>query len=267
MVVSVIGPTAGQAGRCGVWWSAPGEALRRSADDDRDVGLLGEVPALAGPPTIRSARLRSAQVAQTRPASSRSGSCGARKLEQGPDLRSSCAAWHGSSSEAIAVDLLSAGALSARSDRCADATRPEQGCRTVDLTLRERRVAQTGRPSPLHASRPGVAGHLSRLLPRRRKPAIFPVTPTTILTWHRKLVSRRWDYTAHRRPGRPPTAAAIKKLVIRMAIENPTWEHRRVQGELVRLGHRIAASTMWQILLDAGIDPAPHRRVRPGVSS
>jgi putative transposase len=48
-------------------------------------------------------------------------------------------------------------------------------------------------------------------------------------------------------------------MVIRMAADNPTWGHRRVQGELVRLGHRIAASTVWQILHDAGIDPAPRR--------
>jgi putative transposase len=100
---------------------------------------------------------------------------------------------------------------------------------------------------------------LSRLLPRRRWAEVFPVTPATMLTWHRKLVSRKWDYTARRRPGRPPTAAAIKKVIIRMATENPTWGHRRVQGELVRLGHRIAASTVWQILHNAGIDPAPRR--------
>jgi putative transposase len=100
---------------------------------------------------------------------------------------------------------------------------------------------------------------LSRLVPRRRWAEIFPVTPATILAWHRRLVARKWDYTARRRPGRPPTAAAIKNLVVRMATENPTWGHRRVQGELVRLGHRIAASTVWQILHDAGIDPAPRR--------
>jgi transposase len=100
---------------------------------------------------------------------------------------------------------------------------------------------------------------LSRLLPRRRWAEVFPVAPATILAWHRRLVSRKWDYSARRRPGRPPTAAAIKNLVIRMATENPTWGHRRVQGELVRLGHRIAASTVWQILHDTGIDPAPRR--------
>ena len=63
---------------------------------------------------------------------------------------------------------------------------------------------------------------LSRLLPRRCWTEVFPVTPATILTWHRRLVARKWDYTARRRPGRPPTTAAIKKLVIRMASENPS---------------------------------------------
>jgi len=100
---------------------------------------------------------------------------------------------------------------------------------------------------------------LSRLLPRRRWAGVFSVTPATILAWHRRLVSRKWDYTARRQPGRPPTTAAIKKVVIRMAVKNPTWGHRRVQGELIRLGHHIAASTVWQILHDAGIDPAPCR--------
>ena len=108
---------------------------------------------------------------------------------------------------------------------------------------------------------------LSRLVPRRRWAEIFPVTPATILAWHRRLVSLKWDCTARRQPGRPPTAAAIKNLVVRMATENPTWGHRRMQGELVRLGHRIAASTVWQILHDAGIDPAPRRSVQPGASS
>ena len=79
---------------------------------------------------------------------------------------------------------------------------------------------------------------LSQLIPRRRWAEVFAVTPATLLTWHRKLVARKWDYTSRRRPGRPSTATAIRKLVIRLATENPTWGHRRVQGELVRLGHR-----------------------------
>jgi transposase InsO family protein len=104
---------------------------------------------------------------------------------------------------------------------------------------------------------------LSRLIPRRRWGEVFAVTPATLLTWHRRLVARRWDYTSRRPPGRPSTIAAIRKLVIRIARDNPTWGHRRVQGELARLGHQIAASTVWQILQAAGIDPAP-RRSGPG---
>jgi putative transposase len=101
---------------------------------------------------------------------------------------------------------------------------------------------------------------LSRLIPRHRWGEVFAVTPATLLAWHRRLVTRKWDYTNRRRPGRPPTAAAIRKLVIRIATDNPTWGHRRVHGELVRLGHPIAASMVWQILHDAGIGPAPRRK-------
>jgi putative transposase len=85
------------------------------------------------------------------------------------------------------------------------------------------------------------------------------VTPATLLAWHGRLVARKWDYTSRRRPGRPPAAAAIRRLVIRIATDNPMRGHRRVQGELVRLGHQIAASTVWQILHDAGLGPAPRR--------
>ena len=100
---------------------------------------------------------------------------------------------------------------------------------------------------------------LSQLIPRHRWGEVFTVTPATLLAWHRRLVARKCDYTSRRRPGRPSTTAAIRNLVIRMATGNPAWGHRRVQGELVRLGHRIAASTVWQILHAAGIDPAPRR--------
>ena len=73
---------------------------------------------------------------------------------------------------------------------------------------------------------------------------MFAVTPATLLAWHRRLVARKWDYASRRRPGRPPTAAAIRKLVIRMATDNPTWGHRRVQGELVKFGsHQLKLPT------------------------
>jgi hypothetical protein len=87
----------------------------------------------------------------------------------------------------------------------------------------------------------------------------FPVTPATILRWHRNLVARKWDYASRLRPGRPSTGTSVRTLVIRMAGENQAWGHWRIQGELARLGHLIAASTVWEILHAAGIDPAPRR--------
>jgi putative transposase len=99
---------------------------------------------------------------------------------------------------------------------------------------------------------------LSSLLPRHCWSSVFPITPGTLLTWHRRLIARKWDYTARRRrTGRPPTVAGLKKLMLRLARGNPRWGHRRIQGELARLGHRIAPSTVWTILHAAGIDPAP----------
>jgi putative transposase len=103
-----------------------------------------------------------------------------------------------------------------------------------------------------------VLSALSRLLPVpvRRMRLVSP--RTLLLRWHADLVARRWTYP-HRRPGRPPTAAPIRALVLRMARENPRWGYRRIQGELVGLGHTVAASTVWTILKRAGLDPAPRR--------
>ncbi|MER6005882.1 hypothetical protein ABT120_45570 [Nonomuraea angiospora] len=108
---------------------------------------------------------------------------------------------------------------------------------------------------------------LSRLIHRRRWAELFPLTPATILRRHRELVARKWTFTGRSRPGRPSTCRPVKALTVRMARENPTWGHRRIQGELARLGYPIAASTVWEILHAAGIDPAPVGWGRPGGSS
>ncbi|GGM90553.1 hypothetical protein GCM10011609_29460 [Lentzea pudingi] len=100
---------------------------------------------------------------------------------------------------------------------------------------------------------------LSRLVDRSRWKVVFPVTPGTLLGWHRRFLSWKWDYTARRRTGRPSTQTAIRALVLRLARENPRWGHRRIHGEPVRLGHRLGALTVWDILNRAGIDPAPRR--------
>jgi putative transposase len=102
---------------------------------------------------------------------------------------------------------------------------------------------------------------LARVLDRRRWSA-FIVQPATILAWHRRLVAKHWTYP-HRHVGRPATAAEIRAMVIRFAMENPTWGYRRVHGELAQLGVTIAASTVWTILKNAGIDPAPQRSAEP----
>ncbi|MFI0733780.1 integrase core domain-containing protein [Streptomyces sp. NPDC021225] len=110
-----------------------------------------------------------------------------------------------------------------------------------------------------HADRLWSAA-LSSLIPRRRWAQVFPVTPATLLAWHRRLIARKWDYSKRRRrPGRPSTAGAVKALVLRLARENPRWGCRRIQGELVRLGYPIGSTTIWEILTAAGIDPAPRR--------
>jgi transposase len=123
------------------------------------------------------------------------------------------------------------------------------------LRVLERQVA---RPRLTPADRALLAA-FSRVLSRRRwKSSVF-VTPATLLRWHREVVARRWTYP-DRRPGRPPTSARVCELVVRLARENPGWGYRRIQGELVGLGVRLAASTVWTILKEAGIEPAPKRQ-------
>jgi hypothetical protein len=83
------------------------------------------------------------------------------------------------------------------------------------------------------------------------------VTPGTVLRWHRRLVTRKWTYP--HRTGRPPVAPVIAALIERLATENTGWGYQRIQGELLKLGHRISASTIRRVLKTRGIPPAPKR--------
>jgi hypothetical protein len=102
-----------------------------------------------------------------------------------------------------------------------------------------------------------LLGAIAAVLPRRLRED-WLVTPDTLLRWHRRRVARHWTQP-RRPPGRRPASAELRRLVLRLTDENPTWGYRRIHGELARLGHAIAASTIWQILKSAGIDPAPER--------
>jgi putative transposase len=89
------------------------------------------------------------------------------------------------------------------------------------------------------------------------------VTPDTLLRWYRNLVARKYDGSQSRTTGRPRAAAAIAKLVVRMATENPGWGHTRIRGALYNLGHEIGRNTVKRVLTDAGLEPAPERGRRP----
>ncbi len=115
-----------------------------------------------------------------------------------------------------------------------DRVRWSQGDRMVFAALRER------------IPRSGWAGLL--------------VKPETVLGWHRALVRRKWAaYRGRPRRGRPPISGECRQLIVRMARENPGWGYFRIRGELLKLGHQVAATTIRSVLLAAGIPPAGRR--------
>jgi transposase InsO family protein len=143
-------------------------------------------------------------------------------------------------------------ALLARSDRAKDA----------EILILRHQIAvlqrQVKNPRLSWADR-AVLAALARLLPGSQLRQLrLIISPRTLLRWHADLVRRHWTHPC-RAPGGPGTAASVRALVLEMARDNPGWGYRRIHGELAGLGHKLAPSTVWQILKDAGIDPALRR--------
>jgi len=149
--------------------------------------------------------------------------------------------------------------------------RREETWKTAEILLLRHQLAvlqrqQPGRPRLDWADRALMATLLAVISKARRHGLrLLLVTPDTILRWHRDIIRRRWDARCMRgKAGRPATRRNIRALVLRLARENPGWGYRRIHGELAGLGVQVSASTVWEILKDACIDPAPRGPIRPG---
>ncbi len=148
-------------------------------------------------------------------------------------------------------------------------SRREEAWRISEILLLRHQLAvlqrrQPGRPNLNWADRALLATLLGVIPKARRQGLRLLVTPDTILRWHRDIVRRRWAARSIRgKTGRPATRRTIRALILQLARENESWGYRRIHGELAGLGITVAPSTVWQILKNAGIDPAP-RREGPG---
>jgi putative transposase len=132
------------------------------------------------------------------------------------------------------------------------------------LALRHQLVIlqrQTGKPHLTWPDRALLTALLHHLPRGRLRRLHLIVSPDTVLRWHRELLRRRHAKASRpKRPGRPRTVRSIRAPVLRLVHENPSWGYRRVHGELAVLGIKVAASTVWSILKDHGIPPAPDRQ-------
>jgi putative transposase len=136
--------------------------------------------------------------------------------------------------------------------------------REDNRVLKEALRAATGkRRLPLSdEQRRRLATKGQALTPAEREECCRIVRPSTILAWFRQLVARKYDSSQVRGPGRPRKANDIRKLVLRMATENPSWGYTKLRDALRGLKLEIARTTVANILAEAGLAPAPERNTK-----
>ncbi len=141
-------------------------------------------------------------------------------------------------------------------------SRRDHRSKDLEILILRHQVRVLRRKNPHLTLRPldrTLLAAASRVLPRDRW-ASFMVTPATLLRWHRELVRRKWTYGRAQKPGRPPLDPEVRELILRLARENPRWGCVRIQGELRKLGIRVAATTIRMLLRRTSLGPAPRRR-------
>jgi putative transposase len=122
-----------------------------------------------------------------------------------------------------------------------------------ELEILRRQVARPRLAMSDRALLAAAAGHL----PRSSCGQLL-VTPRTLLRWHQALVRRKWRQAPGQR-GRPKLSGEARELVLRLARENPRWGHRRICGELLKLGLHVSATSVRRLLAQAKLESAPRR--------
>ena len=122
------------------------------------------------------------------------------------------------------------------------------------LRLYERQAKQ---PRPSRWEKVALAAIAAKLPDLSCVALVF--TPATLLRWHREIVRRTWTFDNRPKPGRPPVSAACVERLLRLARENPRWGYGKIEGELLKLGHRVSRSAIKRLLREHGLPPAPER--------